>query len=227
MKDTRTLRRTIKVATAIALAALVLIGCIHTTGQAVLGNGTIVTQSKSAQGFSTVALAIPGNMRIHPGEEYRLVITTDSNIMDMITVEVRGSALTIGVERNANINPTELTIDVYLPALRSLSLVGSGHINVGELSASSLDISIIGAGAVTLASGSASSLSVIISGSGDISAENFQASDVEVVISGAGVVSTWATNSISGVISGMGVILYRGDPRIDVVIAGAGQVMRL
>ena len=191
----------------VVLVAWLMLGCVNVSLGNMRGNGNVVGQERSAQGFDSVVLAGVGDVHVHPGEEFRVVVTTDNNIQDLITTSVSGSTLHIGVQRNASFNATRLTIDVYLPALRNVRLQGVGIIIVGA--------------------GEAPSLGITLDGVGDISAQNFKAGNVNVDLSGVGDIRTWATDTLTGRISGVGDVLFRGDPTQSVDVRGVGRVRRL
>ncbi|MCL2190949.1 MAG: DUF2807 domain-containing protein [Treponema sp.] len=193
----------------VILVAGLTVGCVINAGTYnIRGNGNVVGQQRSLQGFDSVVLAGVGNVNIHPGEESRVVVTTDSNIQDFITTDVSGTSLRIGARKNTSFNPTRLTIDVYLPTLRSISLQGVGNFTVGA--------------------GEASFLELILDGVGDIDAQNFEAGSVNVNLSGVGDIRAWATNTLTGNLSGVGNVRFRGNPSTNTVNrSGVGQVRPL
>jgi len=189
------------------LIAGLTIGCDNAGIRNIHGNGNVVGQERLVQGFDSVVLTGVGNVHIHPGKEYRVVVTTDSNIQDFITTSVSGTSLRIGGQKNTSFNPTRLTIDVYLPTLQSISLQGVGNFTVGT--------------------GETSSLGIILDGVGDINAQNFEAENVNVNLSGVGDIRTWATGTLTGRLSGVGNVRYQGDPTVTVTRSGVGQVRPL
>jgi hypothetical protein len=137
-----------------------------------------------------------------------VVVTTDSNIQDIITTKVNGNNLYIDGKIKKNFNPTKLIIDVYMPELRNINLNGVG------------DIKII--------SGKTFDFRMNLSGVGDIEAQNYEAENVVVTLSGVGDIKTWVTKSLTGNISGVGNVLYRGNPSINNVNrSGVGNVKQL
>ena len=176
------------------------------------GNGRIISQERTVSGFNKVKMEGVGDVTIHPGvqyhgQDYAAIVTTDSNIQDVVTVSVDGSTLFINTKRHINFIPTKLSVDIYTPELHSVSLKGVGDIEVG--------------------SGSTANLKLSLSGVGDIKAQKYEAQNVEVQFSGTGDVKTWATTTLTGKLSGVGNILYRGSPTINVEKTGIGQVKKL
>jgi hypothetical protein len=167
------------------------------------GNGSIVTQERAVEGFNGITLDGAGNINVHPGVNYKVTVTTDSNLQDKVLTTVNGNNLHIS-KKSGSFNATELTIDVYLPELKNVALSGAGNIKVGIGNTSELDFS--------------------LSGTGNIDAQNFQVQNATVRHSGAGNISIWATNALNGTLSGFGNILYKGNPTINVNRRGVGNI---
>ncbi|MDR0321077.1 MAG: DUF2807 domain-containing protein [Treponema sp.] len=173
-----------------------------------IGNGNVVSQERQASDFSGVTIEGVGNVNIYYAENYKVVVTTDSNIQDIITTKVNGNNLYIDEKNKKNFNPTKLIIDIYMPELRNINLNGVG------------DIKII--------SGKYFDFRMDLSGVGNIDAQNYEAENVVVTLSGTGDIKTWVTKSLTGKISGVGNVLYRGNPSINSVNrSGIGNVKRL
>jgi hypothetical protein len=172
------------------------------------GNGKITLQERSATGFSDVFFQTVGNVNIHFAENYNVKVITDSNLLDIITTEVNGSNLFISTINNSNINPTKLTIDVYMPELLNVYLQSSGTINI---------------------TGKAAELKIYHQGSGTIEAANYEVQTVFAYIQGTGNIKTWAVNTLNANISTSGDILYKGDPMINRNISrtSTGKIKRL
>jgi len=171
------------------------------------GNGNITSTERTATGFSGVFLEGAGNINIYFSENYRVIVTTDSNIQDIVTIETKNSLLYVDEKRGNGINPTKLIIDVYLPELENITLKGAGNINIDT--------------------GNSLALSLILSGTGNIEAQNYKIENVNVILSGKGNIKTWAINNLSGNISGVGNIYYKGNPTKNVNITGIGNVKEL
>ena len=171
-----------------------------------IGNGNVIIQERTVEGFNGITLDGAGNVNIHTGENYKVVVTTDSNLQDRVLTTVNGNILFI-TQRSGSFNAKELTIDVYLPELTSVSLNGAGNF--------------------TINSGNTLELTFSLSGAGNINAQNFQVHNVNITHSGVGNARIWATNSLNGTLSGVGNIRYRGNPTINVNRTGIGSITPL
>ena len=171
-----------------------------------IDNGNIMSQERTVEGFNGIKLDGAGNVNIHAGENFKVVVTTDSNHLDRVLTTVDGNILRI-TQRSGSFNAKELTIDVYLPELTSVSLSGAGNLTVKTGNASELDFS--------------------LSGAGNINAQDFEVKNVNIIHSGVGNARIWATNSLNGTLSGVGNIRYKGNPTINVNREGIGNISPL
>ena len=186
--------------------ALLMTGCVITFS-GIEGNGRIVKEERFVDQFDGLVLEGVGNVNIHSAGYYKAVVTTDSNLQDLISVKVKNNILYIDEKNSTGFNPTKLTIDVYLPELKSVGLRGVGNIDIYDGYTSDLEIS--------------------LSGVGNIDAQDYQVQRADITLSGTGKIKVWATNSLRGSLSGVGDILYRGNPANYVRISGVGTVKKM
>jgi len=171
------------------------------------GNGHIEKKERKTSKFFEIIHCGFGDVNIYTGsEDYRVEVTTDSNIQDFVDVETEGEVLSIGMQSNSiSYDPTELTIDVYVPELKAVTLKGSGNIKIYDGDTTDLEVNLIG--------------------SGNIDAHSHKVENVNVTLTGSGKVKLWVTKKISGKITGSGDILYKGNPdKINVNTTGSGKV---
>ena len=181
-----------------------LSGCIFI---AVQENGVVTEQKRNIGEFSSVTLDGIGDINIYYSENYKVVVTTDSNLHDSVITTVYGDVLRINQENFNACDTAKLIIDIYMPALRKVNLNGAGNINIF--------------------SGENSLLILNLSGVGNIDAKHYEAENVIIDLSGAGDIKLWATDSVTGKLSGVGNILYRGNPSVNVVKTGIGNINKL
>jgi hypothetical protein len=171
-----------------------------------MGNGDVISQERNVEGFIGVKLEGVGNVNVYHGEDYRVTVKTDSNLMDKVLTTVSGNILLI-TQKSGTFNATELTINVYMPKIKSITLTGAGNIKVID--------------------GNSSELSISLSGSGNIEAQNLEVQNVTINSSGSGNSKIWVTNTLNGTLSGSGNILYKGSPTINVNKTGTGNIKSL
>ena len=168
------------------------------------GDGNIISQERAIEGFDSIVLDGVGDVNIHPGEQYKVVIRTDSNLQDNVIIKVNGSKLHID-QKQKRFNSKEMTIDVYMPELKNVTLNGVGDVKVISGSASKLEISLIGTGSIDV--------------------KNYHVENAIVVLSGVGDITLWVTQTLKGEHTGVGDILYKGTPTIkDIDFKGVGSV---
>jgi len=171
-----------------------------------LGNFNVTSQERTVEGFNDISLIGVGNVNVHPGENFKVVVTTDSNLQDRVITTVNGNTLLI-TEKSGSFSSTELDIDVYLPELKNISLSGAGNFNIYA--------------------GEAFDLEIYTSGTGNIDAQNYQVENITITHSGVGTSKIWATNTLKGNLTGVGNILYKGTPTISVNKEGIGTIKPL
>jgi hypothetical protein len=208
------------------------------------GNGNIISQERKVKEFDGIALYGIGNINIHFAEDYKVIVTTDSNIQDFVEIEISDSTLSIEKKRE-NYYPTKLTIDVFLPELKSIISNGAGNVEFIDRTASDLKIILSGSGVidavkcrvqnvdVTLSGsgnikiGVVNTLKAYLTGSGGIDAENCQVQNADVTLTGCGNIKLWATETLNAILTGTGDILYKGNPKTNIVITGIGKVKQI
>jgi len=168
------------------------------------GNGHITSEERAVDKFDSIVLDGVGNINVHPSNDHKVVITTDSNIQDMIKISVNNEILCVTERNRWGFDATKLNIDVYLPEIKSVELNGVGNINILE--------------------GKTDNFNIYMCGVGDIDAQNYKAKDIYIKHSGVGDAKIWAVDSINGSLTGIGNILYKGDPHKDIRVKGIGTV---
>ena len=167
----------------------------------------VISQERAIAGlFSGISSDGVGNVNVHFSENFRIVVTTDSNLQYRVLTTVNNNILRITQSTGA-FNPTKLTIDVHLPVLNSISLHGAGNFTINN--------------------GSASEFNMALTGTGNIYAQNFQVQHLTITHSGVGTARIWATNSLNGNHTGVGNILYRGNPTKNIISTGIGDIRSL
>ena len=214
----------------------------------VVGEGPLVTQTRTVGNFTGVSSEMSGtvNFAIAPG--YKVEITAQQNILDVLNTNVVNGVLHIDFKDNVRVKQHEdLLINITAPYADYFRLSGSGNMNVqGDLAANNLKVTISGSGNIAVANATvADKIDADVSGSGNISIANGSAVNEEVDISGsgkvemAGVAAQNAVTHTSGSgdvklalsknldvnISGSGSVYYHGNPIISTHISGSGKVI--
>lgn len=233
--------RRLPVALVLLTALLLLAAC--GTGL-VVGSGNSITEEREIEGVEGVVLSFVGDLRITQGDEEKLVITADDNVMPLITTEVRDGVLTIGSKSTLGLQTTsKLQYDLTVRELNSVRLTGAGNAGMDGLETGDLTLAITGAGNMSLQNVDARSIDATLSGLGNIEvsgvaarqnveltgAGNYGGGDLrsgaaDVRLTGLGSATVWAIETLDATISGAGSIDYYGDPQVTQQVSGLGAI---
>lgn len=194
------------------------------------GSGVVVEEERSVSGFDHVSFEGIGKIVITQGDEERLTVEAEDNIISHIDTKVRGQTLQISFDTERwekIIRPTK-PIRFYLTVtdLQALFLTGLGNIDVQEIEADRLDVSLSGAGSISL-SGSVQEQDINVSGAGAYDAADLVSEVADINLSGAGSATVWVTEMLDVNISGLGSVSYYGDPTIEQSVSGLGNIQSL
>jgi biopolymer transport protein ExbD len=208
------------------------------------GSGILTKEERQLNEFSEIALAGIGNLYIVQGDENKVIIEAEDNILPKLTTNIQGDKLTIGVERGMNILPTqEINYYITMVEINDIQMLGAGNVKVTDLETDKLSMKLTGFGSMDIKNLSANTLDVMISGAGDVNiagevnrqkinitgAGNYNAEDLlsqtaTVTVSGLGNSNLWVEEDLSVVISGGGNINYYGNPKTNRTITGLGKL---
>ncbi len=209
------------------------------------GNGNITEESYDVDGFDKIEVRGFYKVVMEEGDKENLVIECDDNLLDYITVEVRGSTLIID---NIEQLKSDDGINVYLTynSLESISCSGASQLkNKGVINAKQLYVNLSGAGQLDLnvasklldvdisgaghlmLSGNTNNLDLQLSGAGKMDAYDLKSEICDINISGVGAAEVYATEELNATLSGVGGIKYRGNPkRINRNVSGLGKIKK-
>jgi len=216
----------------------------------VVGEGDLQTETRNITDFSGVSVSIGGKIYYKIAPEYKVEITAQKNILEVIQATKTNGHLLLKVKDGVRIKSNEeITVNISAPTADYLHLSGIGDLAViGNVNSVNLDMNISGTGSITVQSVTVTDkLNANISGTGDIIVQSGAAKNEDLRISGSGklfidgVVAEKAKTTISGsgdmqvnlsqtldaTISGSGSVYYRGNPQISTQISGSGRVKPL
>lgn len=229
------------------LAVLALLTSTACSDLAVLGSGTVVTETREVSGFNEVSLKGTGTLIIEQGDQEALTIEAEDNILPLIQTEVDDQQLKISYTRNRTMRTT-MPVYFYLKVkdITKVSLSGSSSMEAQELRADHLETTIDGAGRVTIdhfegetfrskidgtgeifIAGTVTEHSMSLAGSGGYHAGDLVSQAAQISITGNGEATVRAAQTLRVEIGGSGEVFYYGDPSVEQKISGAGKVTRL
>jgi len=201
----------------LTFAALALVGC-HV---GIRGNGHVITESRPVPDFTSVeaeGMFIMTWSKGPPG----LSIRTDSNLLDHIETDVRGTKLRLHMR--GQLRPTrEISVTLTSPALSATRLTGATRFTATNVTGKGFYLEGSGATRVTV-DGTVSELMATMSGASRLESESLQAENVELSITGAGKADVAASKVLKVAISGAGKVTYTGSPTVERHTSGAGSI---
>lgn len=207
----------------LALALVIALGAAACS-PGVNGSGHVKTESRAVSGFSSIHLSGAGHLIITQTGSESLSITSDDNILPLITTSVSGGTLSIGVKPGNSIGKvTQLDYHVTVKTLRAIDVSGAATISATGITTDTLTLSLSGASTATI-SGQGQALTLTISGAGHFDGRQFATHTATVSISGAGDASVAASDTLDATISGAGSVTYYGSPHVTQHISGAGSI---
>ena len=214
----------------------------------VVGEGPLVTQTRTVGNFTGVSSEMSGTVNFAIAPEYKVEITAQQNILDVLNTNVVNGVLHIDFKNNVRVREHEdLLINITAPYADYFRLSGSGNMNVqGDITANNLKVTLSGSGDITvqnaaiadkidadisgsgnisIAGGSAVNEDVDISGSGKVEMAGVDAQNAVTHTSGSGDVKLALSTNLDAHISGSGSVYYHGNPIISTHISGSGRVI--
>jgi len=219
-------------------------GCTKT--HHIKGDGNITTSGKTVPEFEKINCRGVAEVRYHASEEYRVVVTADANLHEYVEVFTQDNVLNIG-NKSGNYKFTKFVVDVYCPALMSVSMYGSGSFVAAEkIVASTFETrvsgsgriegtiecekfsgTVSGSGRITVA-GTSKDANIVISGSGNFNGNSFSAKNATVTVSGSGRANICVEENLDARISGSGSINYCGEPaKVNSNVSGSGRIRKM
>ena len=215
----------------------------------VQGSGNVIMVDRPVSNFHAVSVAGIGELHIELGDQEKLIIQAEDNLLEYIDSKVENGSLNISFRSGYNLDPQEpinyfLTVksldsisvsglcNANAPALQAdnfkVEISGSGSVEMQGLQADQLNVQISGLGSMAIGEGEVTGQKIDISGSGTYKAQELQSANADVQISGLGNAVVWVNESLSVNISGSGVVEYAGNPqKIESDISGAGKLEQI
>jgi len=191
----------------------------------VRGSGVPATQNRTVPSFGAIDLRGSSGVHVHVGARQTIVVNADDNLIDRVTTEVRDGVLLVS-ERGSFSTNSPLSVDVTVPTLTAVGLIGSGTIDVVGVTARTFTAELPGSGLLTV-SGTTHHLDATLAGSGNMHLGNLTARSVTATVPGSGRLDVHATHALNASIPGHGRIAYTGDPKtVNQSVTGSGVILR-
>jgi hypothetical protein len=189
------------------------------------GSGTLVTETKSMTGFTSVSAAMGFNVEITESSTYSVMLTVDDNVVDKLKVSKIGDILSIALEPGIYTRMT-LRAVVTMPDIAKLELSGGSRGSIrGFVGLYSLDLELSGGSHVD-AEGSAGDLMVDASGGSTLDLEDFPVHDANIGFSGGSSGTISLDGTLEADVSGGSRLWYIGNPTLGNIDTSGGATVQ-
>jgi hypothetical protein len=213
--------------TALLTLAVLLAGCGDLPGLTVLrGSGNLITQEEDVSDFSRVVISSTFQAEIAPGDDYRVVLTVDDNLLPYLRVEQTGDTLRIGlVEPGVGVSDANLKAQITMPRLEAVEASGASKVFLEDFQSDDpLTVNVSGASSLNgdIATGD---IAVDASGASTVNLAGF-GQDADLTASGASTVDMggYSVSNAAADSSGASRIIVDVSGRLDASASGASSV---
>lgn len=209
------------------------------------GNGNYQTEEFTLPLFSEIDLKIDAEVFLTQGNEQKVVVEAEENILELINLDVKNRQWEIKFDKWVD-EYDDIRIHITVPDLRKVVLSGSGLIKtentflvdeiqlrvhgsgklVFDTEADRVDTHLAGNGNIELM-GATDYLDSWIGGKGNLKAFDMLAKNAEITINGSGNAEVRVENFLKATIIGSGDVYYKGNPVLEKKITGSGKVVQL
>ena len=194
----------------IAVSILIITGCElkneNNDKRTIVGEGPIVTKNLDFASFSKIDNSGVANFYITIGTPQSVVLKAQQNIIDVMTYEVTGQTLYVGLEENVSIeNHEEIRFDITMPSISGIELSGVGDFILAGDDQDVLTIDFIGVG--------------------NVEAFDMKVGTCYITLTGVGNCEVYVEDILDVTITGVGIVYYKGNPAITSSITGIGQLI--
>jgi hypothetical protein len=221
-----------------------LTGCGTVLDPGVAGSGRIVEAEPPVDELTGLQVGSAFDVSLTPGPEPAVLIRADDNVIDMVTAEVTGGVLRIGLDGRARNATLEAEVTVPPDGLASIDLDGAATATATDpvtddsveitadgasraflvVSAQEVTVKANGASTVNL-TGEASELTASADGASTIAVVELPVTTAEVDAGGASTVELTVTGELTARAGGASTIRYSGSPdEVDKQTGGASTI---
>lgn len=214
----------------------------------VKGNGVIKTETRTTSDYDKISVSGSFSVVLTSGNEGKISITGEDNILDYVVTEVEDGNLKIKFKKHFNIRYNKrVEVTIPIEKINGLALSGSGSItSTTEIKATNFETAQSGSGKISLnintqkmdatlsgsgqllLSGSTTDFDISLSGSGRIDSRKLNSENVSAQVSGSGNITITTSKSIKADVSGSGQINYAGNPKIvKENVSGSGGIKKV
>lgn len=243
MNNEKSIQRHLLLLTFIAIG-LFFQSCNIGAGNVIKGDGNVITTTHEVGDFRGIDIQGVFNIKLIPGEGMPVVLETDANLQELISIKVKNKTLYVSQTKDGVYRHTQMELQIPYSALEKINVGGacklysddtvvadklmfdiSGAADIElTLDVANLQTSVSGAANIKF-DGRADKHNARLSGASNIRAEELHTLDTRISLSGAGSAHLHASEALDASLSGVGSIRYYGEPRnIKINKSGIGSI---
>lgn len=189
------------------------------------GNGIIKSEKREVSDFNSLDIRGSYEVEITSQQTTSLEVSGDSNILPLVTTEVRNGTLFIFSNNNFS-TKNILKLKISASNIENFSSSGASRIVIANLNNERLDVNANGAGSTEIG-GKTKDLYINASGAVNLNAKNLYSDNVNIDLSGASNVAVYAAEELNAKLSGVGNINYYGNPKVvNRNVSGLGLIKK-
>ncbi len=218
-----------------ALGLLLLAGCssLRDKLNILTGSGNPVTREFDFSDFDEVAIENAFEGTITRGDAYRVVVTVDDNLLDVLEVGQNGNRVTLALRDATVVANANLSFEITMPALRVLEASGASRAQItgfdasedlraaasgasrieGDINSGDANFNASGASTITLR-GAGGDVQAEASGASTIDLSDFATADANVTASGSSNITVNTTGRLDAQATGASKVHYLGQPTL-------------
>lgn len=190
----------------------------------VTGSGRVETEEREVAGFDRIRINGAAQVFIEQAGEESLTIEAEDNLLPLLTSDIDGGRLSLGVRANTTISTTKpIIFRLKVKSVKEVQASGAGRVEATGIDVPELSVGLSGA-VSSVFTGTAETQEVRISGTGKFDGRGLEGRRASVTVSGAGEAAVNAAERVTAQVSGTGVVRYLGNPEVDEQTSGLGRV---
>ena len=215
------------------LGALLTCGAMNAQGW--FGNKTIkesknyVTKEIKVDNFDKIKVTgSPTVIYTQRDGKPEVTVYTSDNIAEVLDIHVTNGTLYVGFKKGVSVSYRKLDIRVSSPDVNSLSVTGSGEIQLANgLKTENLTLNVAGSGDLNGNGIQCNDLKASVAGSGDLDFNDIRCTTVEASVAGSGdlVLNKLTCTSVEASVAGSGDLVLDGQAEeAQYSVAGSGDL---
>ena len=218
----------------IALASLLMCSCASNAqswfdGKTIKESKNYVTKEIKVDNFNKITVTGSPTVVYTPRSgKPEVTVYTSDNIAEVLDIHVTNGTLYVGFKKGISVSYRKLDIRVSSPDVNSLSVTGSGEIQLANgLKTEDLTLSVAGSGDLNGNHIQCDGLKASVAGSGDLDLNDIRCATVKASVAGSGdlVLKRLASTSVEASVAGSGDLVLDGQAEeAQYSVAGSGDL---